>query len=360
LAEYYFKLPNYEQLTTVQQKAVTDKNPIALSGGPGTGKSVVSVWRHIINHAKEKKTKSQLLTFTTSLAYYLKKCCETISDDAAQYVTSSKNWRYNCAAVMDEIIHDEAQDLPIKFNQWLKRYSNNISYGADDQQLITAYARKLDGSFDISKCSPEQNLRNEFNKNSLYQLPKNYRNTKRIVQFAKQVFPKASIPFQFIESCDVLGEYPRFLISGGSSKKQDGAIIEIIKQFILNKDINIAILVPFATPNNLAGLNSTADYYYQLLKSNNFECAIQTNRMNGCSEIKNLHITTFNSAKGLEFDVVIIPNFHLVNVQFQVIDWRDYYVGVTRTRRNLYLISDDEMPILASEGTNKVVDKERL
>ena len=70
----------------------------------------------------------------------------------------------------------------------------------------------------------------------------------------------------------------------------------------------------------------------------------------GCGSIKNVHITTFKSAKGLEFDTVIIPNFHKYNEilgSFNV-EWQDYYVAATRARSNLYLISNYDMPQLQS------------
>jgi superfamily I DNA/RNA helicase len=57
-----------------------------------------------------------------------------------------------------------------------------------------------------------------------------------------------------------------------------------------------------------------------------------TNGFEGNLEIKNIHVTTFKSAKGLEFDVVILPEFHLINNKFHIVDWRDWYVGITRTK----------------------------
>ena len=59
-------------------------------------------------------------------------------------------------------------------------------------------------------------------------------------------------------------------------------------------------------------------------------------------EIDNVHVTTFKSSKGTEFDTVIIPDFEnmLTNIaQLNVIDENDYYVAITRAKRNLYLIS---------------------
>lgn len=65
---------------------------------------------------------------------------------------------------------------------------------------------------------------------------------------------------------------------------------------------------------------------------------------------KNIHITTFKSAKGLEFDTVIIPNFHRINEilgRFNT-EWQDFYVAVTRAKSNLYLISNYNMPQLST------------
>lgn len=353
MAEYYFSLPNLQQLSDTQREAIDDENAIALSGGPGTGKSVVSLYRHITNHTKANKTESQLLTYTTSLALYLKACCKTESELSSMHVDSSKHWKFHLASKKDEIIHDEAQDLPIEFNEWLKKFSSKISYGADNQQLITAWARKADGSYNLEKCSPEEELRKIFASNSLHRLDTNYRNSRKILHFAKQIFTNASIPKELIESCkdDEESSFPRLLISNGSPEKQNKAIIDIIGQFHSDEALNIGVLVPF---------KRNVDDFYTLIKSTYSDCTFyyesQEKFPKGCQGINNLHVTTFKSSKGLEFDVVILPNFHCYNATFNVVDWRDFYVGVTRTKRNLFLISNSDLPV-ASEGVNKVIDK---
>ena len=63
---YFFKLPTITDLTIGQQAALNEPNPIAISGGPGTGKSVVSLWRHIRNYGTGSK-RSLLLTYTKTL-----------------------------------------------------------------------------------------------------------------------------------------------------------------------------------------------------------------------------------------------------------------------------------------------------
>lgn len=88
-----------------------------------------------------------------------------------------------------------------------------------------------------------------------------------------------------------------------------------------------------------------------------YDCSMYTNDMVKCEIIKNLHVTTYKSAKGMEFDVVILPDFHDYNRKFNVVDWRDFYVGVTRTRSNLFLLSNCDLPHISCEGPDKVIDK---
>ena len=67
---YGFRLPVLTDLTIEQQAVLNEPNAIAVSGGPGTGKSVVSLWRHIQNHGMGRRH-SLLLTYTVSLESYL-------------------------------------------------------------------------------------------------------------------------------------------------------------------------------------------------------------------------------------------------------------------------------------------------
>ncbi len=355
MPNYYFNLPQFNDLSPSQNQAVVDESAIALSGGPGTGKSVVSIFRHILNHTRNNLVNSQLITFTTSLAFYLAGCCRIQNTNAANKVDSSLNWMTNNSGQRDEIIHDEAQDLSIEFNKKLKHYSNKISYGADDQQLIRGNARNTDGSYNLNFCSPEANLDEVFH-NSIHTLSKNYRNSKRILQFAKQLLNQAVIPQELIEKCTTVGEYPRLIINR-NKEQLNQTVLQIVNQFAKNESINIAILVPFANQNHLASELATARYYYNLLQSNKIDCSIFTNEYHGNLEIKNIHITTFKSAKGLEFDVVILPEFHLLNTKFNIVDWRDWYVGITRTKSNLFMISNSEFDNLPHDGKQKIIEK---
>jgi DNA helicase IV len=341
MAGYYFNLPQITQLTISQQAALNETNQIALSGGPGTGKSVVSLWRHISNYQRSKK--SLLLTYTTTLAKYLSACCITQNSNAASNVKTSLRGKPRIGSGFYEIIVDEAQDLPISYYNDIKPVAN-VSYGADDSQILYP-----------DNCSRQSELKLLFSSNIDYVLDKNFRSTQRIMQFAKVVFPDAYIPQSIITGlAHNVGELPVLLISNGSTfdktnDKQDNSILEIINS--LRSDThNIAILVPWksdvAVFETVLNNNSIADFSIYYEDARRFP--------SGCGDIKNVHITTFKSAKGLEFDTVIIPNFYKYKEicgSFHT-KWQDYYVAVTRARSNLYLISSYDMPQL-----NTVTDK---
>jgi len=351
MADYYFTLPPFDDLNDSQKAAVADINAIGLGGGPGTGKSVVSLWRHIINHTKENPVRSQLLTFTTTLAHYLKSCCKTQNQISADSVDSTQNWYYNHRCNKPEIIVDEAQDMALDFNAKLLALTNTVSYGADNQQILKANAIKPDGSYNLNECSPEENLEELF-RNPVHKLNKNYRSTQRIMKFAKQLFHDAFIHSEIIAGlANKVGDYPRLLITNGNITKQNQAIIDIINQYNTDQAINIAVLQPFARQPFANTDHWTAKYYFDILKDK-FECSYYDYSLNGLSEIKNIHITPFKSAKGLEFDVVIIPNFHLVFNKFKVVNWHDFYVGVTRAKSQLILFSDNDIPTV-----NQYVEK---
>lgn len=337
MAEYYFNLPTIPALTISQQAALDESGQISISGGPGTGKSVVSLWRHIRNFQSTPKKKSLLLTYTTTLKEYLASTCRTQSIEASNYVgTSLKNSKLIKQTKFDEIIVDEAQDLGTDFYIDIK---SKVSYGADDAQILYP-----------EHSSTLQELKSIFPNNVDYVLSKNFRSTKAIMQFAKTLFVKAVVPSEVISDLAIRnpGEKPILMISNGNiydrtNDKQNSAIIEIIKEYSSDTE-NVAILVPwksdvqvFESVLSEYGIEEFSVYYED-----------KEQFPSGCESIQNVHITTFKSAKGLEFDTVIIPNFHKYNEilgNFNV-EWKDFYVGCTRAKSNLFLISNYNMPNL--------------
>ena len=107
---YYFKLPPITDLTVGQQAALNEPDAIAISGGPGTGKSVVSLWRHIRNYGTGSK-RSLLLTYTKTLEIYLSASARSENGNAGDAVDRTYWWTTHKVERYEEIIVDEAQDV---------------------------------------------------------------------------------------------------------------------------------------------------------------------------------------------------------------------------------------------------------
>lgn len=240
------------------------------------------------------------------------------------------------------MIIDEAQDLE---SDYFAEICSPVSYGADDSQILYP-----------GHSTTQEELEEIFPDNVSYVLDKNFRCTQEIMQFARQAFPLAAISYYMINNIDRHGDRPSLLIGNWGPREDTpdneiGAILQIIED-LRNDMENIAILLPWksSVQKYASALEDDVDdfsYYYE--DSNIFP--------NGCPPLKNVHITTFKSAKGLEFDTVIIPDFNKMAsiVGSYNVDWQDFYVGCTRARSNLFLFSNNNLPSL-----NGVVDISRI
>lgn len=326
---YNWKPPQITELTIEQQSALNDPNSISVAGGPGTGKSVVALWRHIRNYDIGHNN-SLLLTYTKTLEHYLRISASQINTEAGKAVGRTLDWLFNHPTERDEIIIDEAQDLGEDVNIKLKNYSTKISYGADDQQIL-----------DPKRATGENRLREIFSTTN-YPLSENFRNSFEILSFCSAFFPLKLISFDTLTNLrenNRRGNKPIVVKTNSSNNRQPQAISDILSLFqndISSGTHNLAILVPLKRDvekikdliNNL-NLGLQFSYYYEGV---------------AFTGIENIHITTFKSAKGLEFDTVIIPDFqnydwNIANLTLAPITENDYYVAMTRARRNLYLIT---------------------
>lgn len=331
----YFKLPLFTELTRDQRLALEEASPISLSGGPGTGKTVVSLWRHIRNH-KLNGVRSLLLTYTKTLEFYLKQVSKVENVEASKYISRTYKWTCGRKEHYDEIIIDEAQDVEIDKYRIIKKYTDTVSYGADDAQSL------YEGT-----CSTDD-LINLFPDNEEHELSKNFRNSKEILLFTQSVFPSISIDRNVIDNAVESGNKP-ILNEIGWNDFEDSAMEEIIG--IINdypdESHNIGVLVP--------SINMVEDFYSRL--SRRVNCSKYHNEMDDFVNFERVHITTFKSAKGLEFDTVIIPKFDSYNWFINNTDRfseSDYYVALTRAKLNLYLLCKNDINI----GTSSTYDKE--
>ena len=320
---YYFELPDITKLTPPQQAVLNDPGSVSVYGGPGTGKSITSLWRHIRNYDTGTR-KSMLLTYTMPLVAYLAGAARPTSRAAAANVQKTLWWLQHEARPFEEIIVDEAQDLPESTYEQLKRYSNSISYGADDQQIV--YNRQP---------TTEKQLKGLFPDTTSHPLDENFRNSYEILRFVKAALPEKVISQNMLNTARAdrtTGVLPRVLVTNYNNQKQYNAVIELIGRFYSSAH-NIGVIMPF--PDDV-------DDMYSWLTDNRITCSKYHNGEHVLPVIENVHVTTYASAKGIEFDTVIVPQFEKMRSYMKTkyaATENHYYVTFTRAKMNLFLIS---------------------
>lgn len=337
---YYFNLPVTTDLTPDQQRAVDETRPLALTGGPGTGKSVVSLWRHIRNHATGVR-KSLLLTYTKTLEHYLKASASTQSENAGESI-SRFDRNPNQFAGYEEIIIDEGQDINKSRFEVYFNYANLISYGADERQSVYISQEELNELFNWFRRDQR------FQSNIPITLNRNFRNSKEILLFTRSVFPNYMIPQNTINGATSTNLKPILKLNiGWGIEEQVNAIVDIINDFQSDTH-NIAILVPAVAMVN--------NYFQQIRNSLDNSIAVSKyhNELDNFEGLSGVHVTTFKSSKGTEFDTVIIPEFDKFSWFLQnghTVKENDYYVAFTRTKTNLFLLCRNGFPNIGDKNT---------
>lgn len=318
---YHFSLPRVVDLTIDQQAVLNQPNAIAVTGGPGTGKSIVSLWRHIRNYDLGTR-RSLLLTYTKTLETYLASSARSESEEAGSAIDRTYWWTSHGPTYYDEIIIDEAQDVEEDKYNIVRNHAGIVSYGADDQQIV--YPGR----------NNQERLSQMFPNNHSYRLEDNFRNTYEIMLFIKGLFPQRLIPQHTLNGLQQnrRGEKPTLMLVK-NEEEQKQAIIDIVNEF-QSETHNIAILVPYA---------DDVTFFSWVIREAGIQYSRYSHTDDGLDRLENVHVTTFKSSKGAEFDTVIIPRFHRMNEYLnranRIISESDYYVALTRARKNLYMLS---------------------
>lgn len=402
MPDFRFRLPPIGELTNAQQIAYNDQGALMITGGPGSGKTVVSIYRfrrtmlndqngmfftfnrtlmasvkgtfrqaaEIIFPALTDNQRADLINnkVASIFEWYGGRFHAPLSDEAAEaiennfrnYINANRNGNR-----FREIVIDESQDLHPNIISNSHLLANLVSCGADRSQDLQGHYAPNPADDIIFDLLPDNTTRQE--------LTRNFRNTKEVFEFARQFVPE-DLDVQNIDTNDLPeGEAPD-LRSGLSVDEQNNLIKEIIEQ---NPALNIGILVHFKSQiltlksfleqNGYSSAANAADatsfsYYYNGMPQ------ADKNAME--NRLRTPFILTFDSCKGLEFDIVIIPYFEKANWALSTQrqerndegNWinvfnadgtpkmwatpNHYYVGATRARRQLYILYNDTPNIL--------------
>ena len=312
-------LPRLRELTKEQQKAVETDGNFAVYGGAGTGKTMVSIWRHIRNW--EKGEKSYLLTFTHTLTYFLEILTSQENQEAKYFINNVHSFFKSLekAPEIDELIVDEAQDLGLEIHKQFSNKFPKVSYGVDNRQHI------------YQNGATENELEQIYNPTLKQELFLNFRNSYQILELTKALFPDYGITKKMIEYSKQHHSNSSIvptLIESDSDTKLEFELYKTLQYIPIQQ--NIAILVP---------TTKLMEKYRAILKNKNIDFSSYNYKDYGSIRhigISRIHLTTFHSSKGLEFDNVIIPEFQLFSKSNR------YYVGLTRAKTNLFLFSNGE------------------
>jgi superfamily I DNA/RNA helicase len=358
MAKFQFFLPT--NLTRIQQRVVDSREPIFLSGVPGTGKTVVSIRR--LQNAAALKKKAIIFTYGKLLKKTIQ---EKLANEKATPVDNINNWMWNVQddgqqisfkkftsnenlsnAVLklksknikyDEILVDEGQDLSINTYKILKELTPILSISADNAQQINNKENATD----------EETIEKLFPDLKKIELDEVFRSAYELYHFAIQFVPyngRANDPalLERLQNKNSGADKPLVYL-----EKNLNGMYETVRDIIDdNPTDNIGIL--FEKIIHVDEFTKKLSEDYELSTYHSIQKVVP-------SELKNIIITTFKSAKGIEFDIVIIPYFPdgALNIP------EEYYVGVTRAKNQVHFLAIKNFPTIMSKfnkNTYKLVD----
>jgi superfamily I DNA/RNA helicase len=393
MPDFRFSLPQITALTNHQQVAYFPRTPIVVSGGPGSGKTVVTIYRFL--RAVKEDHNLMLFTFNKALIYAIKGTLRARSDELFDGLEEEKikhiidqklntflKWhndninRFNPGDTsevvganfkryiqwnnrFDELFFDEGQDLPKTVYENVFVLSETVSVGADRAQNYQGH---------YADDEAEEVIYNELhsiNDESRWQiLASNFRNTREIFELAKKFVPKDLRIQRMNTGLLRRGNSPDIRIGLNEGQQLD-TILRIIQA---NLASNVGILVHFANeiPKIMKFLikngykcdgtvppERSFSYYSSYIDDQDERVLM--------NKVSSPFITTFDSCKGLEFDVVIMPFFEeSPAATTKRTDWgrffvtaNHYYVAVTRARNDIYILSNNRPPALSFYTPNK-------
>lgn len=303
-----------------------------ITGVPGSGKTTVTLMRaeRLVNEGKNIKvfTYQNLLLLSlkniaagevssTMHSFYkwYKTTFEYLEPSHTEVEMMAKMKDYTS---YDEILIDEGQDFEERIYRALLPKCKTMTVGADNAQKIHERGLSSDQiESELEKTKGTNQVRLEYN----------YRNTFEIYNFSRHFVPfnlRANNPLTLDKIPKGAGNTP--IVFQTLSETENLQRLRILLEDAGNK--NTAIL---------CFRQSEVDDYYNKVQKLGFKCSKFHGAHRGNGEIENVLITTYKSAKGLEFQVVILPDMHNAMIDEDQTS-EHYYVGCTRAKENLYLI----------------------
>lgn len=305
-----------------------------VTGVPGSGKTTVTIMRaeRLINQNKRIKVFTYQNLLRLALSNIASQALQQNIFGFYDWFVKVKRFGYlephytevemaNLMAtepVVDEILIDEGQDFEERIFRSLLAKCRRMTVGADNAQRVHERG--------ILAAAIRQEL--ERTKTTIpVRLEYNYRNTFEIYNFARYFMPdneRANNPIAL-----------RLMPRGNGN-------MPVVIQVLSNdeKFNRLRVILENAGDRNIAVLlyhQPEVDFYHNKIREMGFNCTPHHNRRQAGGNIENILVTTYKSAKGLEFQVVIMPDMHTAMDTAEKTA-EHYYIGCTRAKESLYLI----------------------
>lgn len=333
---YHIEIPDFGSLSPEQRRAVRHQGSVRLKGGPGTGKSLVSLWRAL---AEQSGKEVLILTYTLSLEFYFHQMLESAQrrgNNKEIHIRRSQKSYYNKEEMLSgfysEIILDEAQDMTHNEIIYFSQIAERISFGADYKQQLYP-----------NKGVEEKLLENRLRPSRTFEMNRNYRSTKQILKAVRAFYPNRGMPADVINRSKD-GALVEIIVS--DFKEEAALTFKLLQKWLKKTDGNIGVLVP--SKKKVNEIFSTIER----LLPNDTSKYTSDDQQNELKYMGRVHVSSYKSSKGLEWDVIILPFFgsrEWFSENTQVQD-NDHYVAMTRAKNQLILVTTSHSDITILES----------
>ena len=325
LKEWDVKNPDEDQLALIEK--TLDKSML-IAGCAGSGKSVIAL--HKAMKIRETGGDVILIAFTKSLNRYME--AGRTDNGLGNRFFYHWQWKHEGMPKADYVIVDEIQDFTRpEIEEFIAAANKSYFFFGDTAQSI--YGAIRPGTLTVEEISELTGLK-------ILHLYNNYRLPKPVAQITQTYVGVDVNPYEEAVYQSKERERPRFLMFESVARQAD-AIVTLINK---NKWRNVGILLPS---------NSAVCEMYGYLQERHLVCESKYESKNsdgqGINEqdvlqasndslnfrSENPKLMTYHSAKGLQFETVILPMF--VEAKSQAAR-KALYVAMTRTYRNLYVM----------------------
>jgi superfamily I DNA/RNA helicase len=323
---------------------------LILTGCPGSGKTTVAIMRALKLRREGKNI--LLVTYQNLLRVNLASMAGDMMDDRivgfyewfVKTADQRIEWKDTTATLLkkietlkpfDEILLDEGQDLEKKFLEVLIGKTQKISIGADTAQKIHDHGQTAEQIIKVLNTGAEPHRVN---------LNYNYRNNFETYDFGRHFLPlnqRANNKLTLDKITKGITTKPVIFQALTTEEEKNVMRTRLIEA----GDVNIAVLVYHI---------KEVEEYHKMITELGFDCSKYYHEMDWrdkkdtLKDLQNIIVTTFKSAKGLEFQVVVMPNIQTaMDESFKTRE--HYYVGCTRAKEQLYLIFNGDKPVFLGE-----------